>query len=49
VRPDGAVLFSHDQAIVDTRSTLFALQALYLSARKDVREPAPTSAFQLLV
>jgi hypothetical protein len=49
VRPDGAVLFSHDQAIADTRSTLFALQALYLSARKDMREPAPTSAFQLLV
>jgi hypothetical protein len=49
VRPDGAVLFSHDQAIADTRCTLFALQALYLSARKDMREPAPTFAFQLLI
>jgi hypothetical protein len=49
VRPDGAVIFSHDQAIVDTRSTLFALQALYLSARKDMQEPAPTAGFQLLV
>ncbi len=49
VRPDGAVLFSHDQAIADARSTLFALQALYLSARKDMCEPAPTFAFQLLV
>jgi hypothetical protein len=49
VRPDGGVVFSRDEAIANTRCTLFALQALYLSARKDTREPAPTAAFQLLV
>jgi hypothetical protein len=49
VRPDGGVQFSHDDAGADTRCTLFALQALYLSARQGAREPAPTAAFQLLV
>lgn len=49
VRPDGGVLFSHDQSIANTWCALFALQALHLSARQGAREPAPTSAFQLLV
>lgn len=49
VRPDGGVQSSHDHAIANTRCTLFALQALYLSARQGAREPAPIDAFQLLV
>jgi hypothetical protein len=49
VRPDGGALFSHDEAIANTQCTLFALQALYLCARQDAREHAPTAAFQLLV
>lgn len=49
VLPDGGVQFSHDHALADTRCTLFALQALYLSARQGAREPAPIAAFQLLV
>jgi hypothetical protein len=48
VRPDGGVLYSHDYAIADTRCALFALQAMYLSARQSAREPAPTVAFQLV-
>jgi hypothetical protein len=49
VRPDGGVLFSHDQAFANTWCAMFALQALHLSAREGAREPAPISAFQLLV
>jgi hypothetical protein len=49
VRPDGGVQFSRDHTIANIRCTLFALQALYLSARQDAREPAPIDAFQLLV
>jgi hypothetical protein len=49
VCPDGGVLFSHDQAIANTRCSLFALQTLDLSARKDGRKTTPTAVFQLLV
>jgi hypothetical protein len=49
VRPDGGVQSSHDHAIANTRCTLFALQAPYLSARQGAREPALIDAFQLLV
>jgi hypothetical protein len=49
VRTDGGVQFSHDHAIANIRCTLFALQALYLSARQGAHEPAPSAVFQLLV
>jgi hypothetical protein len=49
VQPDGGVVISHDHTIADIRGTLFALQALYLTALRSACEPAPTVAFQLLV
>jgi hypothetical protein len=49
VLPDGGVLFSRDQEISNTWCALFAHQALYLRARQDRPDSAPTAAFELLV
>lgn len=49
VRPDGGVLFAHDQTISNTWCAMFAHQALYLRARAQALEPLPAAAFELLV
>jgi hypothetical protein len=49
VRPDGGVVFSHDQGVANSWCAMFAHQALYLRAREGAQEPVPPAAFELLV
>jgi hypothetical protein len=49
VRPDGGVVFSHDQGVANSWCAMFAHQALYLRARENAGEPVPAAAFELLV
>jgi hypothetical protein len=49
VQPDGGVLFARNQTISNTWAAMFAHQALYLYSQRDSRNPAPASAFELLV
>lgn len=49
VLPDGAVMFSSDQAVANSWCAMFAHQALYLAARQSLAEPVPVVALELLV
>lgn len=49
VQPDGGVLFARNQSISNTWCAMFAHQALYLYSRRESRDPAPATAFELLV